>query len=425
VIAVIGGGLAGLACALELKARGESVVVIERESVPGGRVRTDRVGGFCLDRGFQVMLDSYPTLHRLVNVLDLHPRYFDSGAIVCDRGHRWVVRNPLRRPGSLPSGASSSVFSWTDKRRLGMLTLSALVRSDRRLLEAGASRSDRSTLDCMRQAGLSPDCIERFLRPFFGGVFLDNDLETSGGLWFYYLKKFVTGRAFVPARGMGELPRVLASRLGEGDLRLGEWVFSIEAEGERARWVVTSSGRYEVSAVVIATDRPAAARLCRVQESAPRFRSVWTVWFSPASSLYGGPLLVLPAGRSRLVRHLVQITNVAPEYSPDARPLVVATILNPGAHAGAGLAEAARAEIRELFPRVELELVDIRHTPRAVLAQPPSFLAQPGLSSPWRNVFFAGDHTASGSIEAALASGLLAARHLRDRAVSGRACGER
>ena len=51
---IVGAGLAGLACGRTLAAAGRRVRLIEAASQPGGRVATDTVDGFRIDRGFQV-----------------------------------------------------------------------------------------------------------------------------------------------------------------------------------------------------------------------------------------------------------------------------------------------------------------------------------------------------------------------------------
>ena len=60
-VLIIGAGLAGLACARRLTQSGIACTVLEGSDDVGGRVRTDRMEGFQLDRGFQVFLTGSPS----------------------------------------------------------------------------------------------------------------------------------------------------------------------------------------------------------------------------------------------------------------------------------------------------------------------------------------------------------------------------
>jgi len=59
---VIGAGLAGMSAARQLQQAGVSTLVIEASDRPGGRVKSDRMNGFTLDHGFQVINPGYPNV---------------------------------------------------------------------------------------------------------------------------------------------------------------------------------------------------------------------------------------------------------------------------------------------------------------------------------------------------------------------------
>ena len=59
-VVVVGAGVAGLNCAALLAKQGVDVLVLEASDAVGGRVRTDEVDGFLLDRGFHIFLTGYP-----------------------------------------------------------------------------------------------------------------------------------------------------------------------------------------------------------------------------------------------------------------------------------------------------------------------------------------------------------------------------
>jgi len=72
-VIVIGGGIAGLGAAVRLKDRGLEPLVLEAESRVGGRMTTDRVNGFVVDRGVTLLGNSFGSMRALVRRLGLSP----------------------------------------------------------------------------------------------------------------------------------------------------------------------------------------------------------------------------------------------------------------------------------------------------------------------------------------------------------------
>lgn len=371
-----------------------------------------RKDGFTFDRGFQVIMDSYPSVRQHVHIEALAPRYFDAGALLWDKGTFFETKSPLQHPGAVFSDLSSAAFPFADKVRFATIVSSTLLASDYELMEKCGGKDDESTLDYLQRLGCGENMIRRFVQPFFGGVFLDNSLETSKGLFWFYLKKFATGLAFVPAGGVGDFPRQLCSALPPEKVQFGARVSGIDQDRGQVRGIILSTGK-NISAdhVVLATDEPSTRQLLGGAKQARPHTSVTVVYFESELSLYDQKLIVLPAGADRLVRHFVQITNIAPEYAPAGRHLLSATILDRRSLDDDGLSKAAMAEIVEVFPaaRRRLRLIAMQNVPYATLKQPAGFAG--GLTSPaaLENLHFAGDQVSSSSIEAAMHSGQQAA----------------
>lgn len=419
-LVIIGAGLAGLTCAKVLAENGtRDFLLLEANAEPGGRVRSARTAdGYTLDRGFQVLLDSYPAVRRHLDLPALTPRFFDSGALLAEPGSGQpprVAAHPLRHPADAPATAFSDAFPVADKARLVALVAELLVTPDAALQAEPGQPWDVSTAGFLFRRGFSPAIVERFFRPFFGGVFLDEKLATSVGLFRYYLKKFATGRALLPAGGIGAIPRQLATRLPPGTLRLDCPVERLETAGSRVVAVVTAGGeRIACERVLLATDAPATARLLGFPPATEPPLGTRAVHFASAASLYDRPMLVLPAGRGRVARHFVQLTNVAPEYAPAGRHLLSATVLDNREMDDGALFRAVRAEIAEVYPAAEhvLEPLAVVRVPYAQRRQPARFarrLCPAPAPTRWGNVFLAGDQTTACSIQSAMASGEQAA----------------
>ena len=423
MILIVGGGLAGLVCAKELERLGVTeYLLVEAEAEPGGRVRSAVTPeGFVLDRGFQVLLDSYPAVKKHLDIKALEPRYFDSGAILQDQGQSWTVADPRRHPTKLPVSAFGSEFTASDKTKLALLAAQLIASRDNGLLNECASDRDYSTAHFLWLRGFSPKIIERFFRPFFGGVFLDEKLGTSAGLFKYYLKKFTTGRALLPAKGIGEVARQLAGKLTAGKLRLGCRVERLERLGDGADAVVTATGeRIAFDHLLLATEGPATARLLDRPAPGGNAHRTTVVYFATDRSLYKPAMLVLPAGRGRVVRHFAQLTNVAPEYAPKDQHLVTATVLDRRGMDDNTLSSAAAMEIAAIYPAAvnRLNPVAVIDVPYAQHVQAAGFargLPSPPAGTYLNNVWLAGDQTTACSIQSAMTSGEQAAAFLAAR----------
>jgi phytoene dehydrogenase-like protein len=174
-VIVVGGGLSGLTCARRLTEAGLSCQLLEASDHVGGRARTDKVDGFLLDRGFQVFLTAYPEAQSILNYDQLELKSFEPGALIRFEGKFRRLADPWRRPRHLLATALSPVASLRDKLRIA----SFRRHTTRAKLHEIFERPEQTTIDLLRSRGFSEIVIERFFRPFLGGIFLDRDLATS------------------------------------------------------------------------------------------------------------------------------------------------------------------------------------------------------------------------------------------------------
>ena len=297
----------------------------------GGRVRTDVVDGFRLDRGFQVLLTDYPEARRIFDYGALNLKAFRSGAVIrLPGGHETTLQNPLQRPMAAFSALTSDVGSLPDKLRVLSLVRHVLKHTPEELL----ARPATDTLSFLQRYGWSERMINTFFKPFFGGVFLDRELTTASNFFEFVFQQFVTGEAVVPALGMQQLPEQLAARLPAGTVRLNAPVAGI-VDGTEVR--LTSGQVLRGSAVVMATDglstlRLLAGRSGNTDDTArltagtnTAARITTCTYFSTESGHSPGrndKLLRLNAAPGALAHNVAFPADVSADYAPAGRALV-------------------------------------------------------------------------------------------------------
>ena len=416
---VVGAGLAGLTAAAHLAEAGADVVVFEREPTVGGRVRTDRAGGFTLDRGFQVFFPAYPAARAELNLdaLDLHP--FASGAVLAraSTGERSVLADPLRDPRALFESLVNREVTTSDKLR------TLLLRRDvrRRDEDETFARPDRSIRAHLRDWGFSEAFVDNFVAPFYGGITLDRSLETSKRVFEYTFKTLSEGPAALPAAGMCAIPRQLRGRAADAGavVETETPVVGVEASGDGAR-VETADRTLDADAAVVATDPPTARELTGV-EAVPTDGpgSVTQFYALPDHAAVDTGRRIVLNVEDGAPNALVPLSGVAPGYAPDDRQLLCATFLvddgfDPFAADDDTLAARTRAAFAAWYPERAAGALDplaTRRVPFAQFAQPPGVHETlPDVDTPAGAVYLAGDYTEWSSIQGALRSGRRAAR---------------
>lgn len=398
-VLIVGGGLAGLACAIRLHEAGARPLLYEAGDAPGGRVRTDVVDGFLLDRGFQVYLDAYQEAGILLDKKSLGLRPFKPGALVYQGDRMRRVMDVFRDPRHLLESAFAPIGSLSDKLRVALLKW----RLGRTSIGEIAAREDMTTENYLKRAGFSPRMIDGFFRSFYGGIFLERELRTSSRMFEFTFKMFSQGSATLPARGMGEIPRQLSSRLPAGTLRLGARVTGIRPGG-----ITLESGEQIAGdAVVLATDAASAARLIPGMAGAePVWRSVTCLYFAADRSPLDEAIIALNGTGSGWVNNVCVPSDVAPEYAPPGQALISVSVL--GMPEPADLESQVVAELEAWFGRDVREWRHLRteRIAQALPEQAPGVgLVGPGFRE-CGGVFVCGDHLWSASIEGAIISGL-------------------
>lgn len=404
-VLIVGAGLSGLCCARRLQQQGIRCLVLEASDGVGGRVRTDIVDGFRLDRGFQVFLTSYPEAKSILDYEALKLKPFLPGAMVRYAGRFHELTDPWRRPFSAIRSLFSPIGSFSDKLRVA----SFRSRSLRGTIEDRFRDPETTSLQALQNAGFSPSMIERFFRPFLGGIFLDPELRTSSRMLNFVFRMFSLGKACLPAEGMEAIPRQLAAALPPDSIRLGARVVRV------GPGVVKLSTGEELSAraVVVAVEGRMAAELLGDTIS-PTGQGTTCLYFAAPRSPIAQPILVLNGDGRGPINNLCVPTVAAPSYGPGDKSLVSVTVLGTRSDPDRLMAEVL-TQLGEWFGS---EVQDWRYLrtysiPYALPTQSPPALNVPERPVRWQSgIYICGDHRDNASIQGAMVSGRRAAEAL-------------
>lgn len=395
-VLIIGAGLTGLTAAVYLQRYGLKVQVVEASDGVGGRVRTDEVNGFRLDRGFQVMLSAYPECLQLLDYQPLEFRKFRSGARVYT-GNRQLetIGDLFREPKAALPTLFNSVGTLQDKLLIARLRSHVMDQPMSCLWSAPETTIESYLLNF----GFSTRIIDRFFRPFFGGILLDRKLQPSSRLFECLFRLFAIGDTVVPAKGMGQIPKQLADRLPADAVCLNAPVSTFDS-----RTVTLRSGEVRrARAVVLATDAAAYPAL-GLPLTSPPSRSVSCVYFRTAEPPPShADWLHLNGTPKGLANNVSFMSAVSPDYAPDGQTLVSVAVLGlPDQELTVPLLK----ELEGWFGRSVRRWVHLR-TYRIGYAQPALPVPDGGERPPHKiqGAYVCGDHETSPSIQGAMWSG--------------------
>lgn len=406
-VIIIGGGLAGLVAAIHCERAGLSPILIEAGDRLGGRVKTDRQEGYQLDYGFQVLLSDYEEARRYLDFDALTLQSFAPGAILFLEGKRLEITDPIRQPSALLNTALSSFASFKDKYLVFQLTRE-LKKTKR---EALFAENAPSTLDYLQSYGFSERIISNFFRPFFGGIFLENELRTSSTMFRFVFKMFSEGKALIPAGGMEAIPQQLQHQLSQTSFH-----FNTKIKTLKGNSLLTESGnKFDFNKLIIATDP--AGIVPGLKGQAQTYVSTSNLYFwSETSPLKSNKIALVADPRSRINNFCV-LSDIAKTYAPKAKHLLSVTLKEtPEEAIPAGFYQEIAEEVQQLTksnsPLHFLKRYDI---PKALPINEDLQYSLPYTQFTLTNdIYLAGDYLLNASLDAAMRSGRLAASAMLD-----------
>jgi phytoene dehydrogenase-like protein len=320
-VVIVGAGLSGLTAARLLTSNGVPCLVLDSADRIGGRVKTDEMDGFILDRGFQVFLTSYPEVKQWLDLDTLNLSGFFNGALVWLGDEFQKVADPWRHPAEGVQSIYNKIGTLRDKMKVANLR--------QQLVNGGSSEiwdislQPECTSDTyLRKLGLSDKIISTLFRPFLSGIFLEKELSTSSQFFEHIFKVFALGNATLPADGIQAIPRQLAKPLPKNSIRLHSRVTGIESGRVR----LTSGELISARTILLASDA-ADARGLYAQLPLREFNSVSCLYFAASVPPLEEPILALNGVPGKVINNLCVPSQVASTYAPAGQSLVSVSVV--------------------------------------------------------------------------------------------------
>jgi phytoene dehydrogenase-like protein len=406
-VVIIGGGVAGLTCATRLHKQGRQVLVLEENNQTGGRIATDCVEGFLLDRGFQVLQTGYPDISSYLDLERLDLKAFPSGVVIRYGGNFHQIADPRKHPGTLLSTLLAPIGTIGDRFRMLRLVRSVTQKPMAEIFE----EKQESAFDFLTRRGFTDTFINSFFIPFFAGATLERSLNASSHVLQYLVRVFAMGKACLPAGGMADIPKQLVAQLPNQTVRCNTRVDRIDGNT-----VTLSDGeKLQAKHIVIATDEPSIKQLIpessvrkSVSETCIYFSAVWTPPFN-------NPFLILNGETDGPINNIAFPSMISSQYAPPGKTLIAIVVLGEEWQKKNNLFDLVLAQCVEWFGESVREWSHLK-TYKLAHALPDQSLPVP---SPYRltdigkdNIITCGEHQGNPGLLWAMMSGKLAAEKI-------------
>ena len=398
-IHIIGGGISGLVAARVLENYGFSPQLIEATERVGGRVKTDVIDGYQLDQGFQVMLTAYPAVQNYLDYKALDLQKFLPGAAIFSENTQKLIGDPLRTPSLVFSTLFSGIGSLSDKFKI--LKLNFILK--KKTLSDIFTEPEKTTLSYLRDFGFSKAIIEDFFSPFFSGIFLETQLETSSRMFEFVYKMFGAGHATVPKAGMEAIPKQLLSQLKTTSFYYNTKVSAVK-DGE----ISLENGRVLESDFTILTSS-ATELVSNLKNQSTAWKSCVTLYFETHSRVIHKPLIGLIARPNTLVNNIVYSSSLKTESTP-AYELLCVTVIDDQSLSDEDLATAVEAELKTYCKISTRRLIKQYRIPKALPKLTDlKYEMMPSETQLTSRIYIAGDTQLNASLNAAMIAGERAA----------------
>lgn len=300
-IHIIGAGISGLIAAQILENHGYQPTILEATNSVGGRVKSDILEGYTLDHGFQVLLTSYPAAKKYLNYDALELQEFLPGATIFKDSKQQTIGDPLRSFSLLFPTLFASIGNFADKTKI--LKLNTLLKKKK--IAAIFKTDETSTLQYLEDFGFSDEIINDFFKPFFSGIFLEPNLETSSRMFEFVYKMFGDGLAVLPKNGIQEISNQLKSNLKNTTFKFNSPVKEVKDKDI----ILQDDTILESHFTIIATE--ASSLISNLKNQETNWKSCETLYFETDKRVIQKPLIGLIADENSLINNIFYHTSLA------------------------------------------------------------------------------------------------------------------
>lgn len=398
-IHIIGAGVSGLVAAATLEAKGYQPVILEASHTVGGRVKTDMVEGYQMDHGFQVLLESYPYAQKHLDYEALQLQKLQPGAVIFEYGKKYTIGDPVRNFGFLFSTLTANIGSIGDKFKI--LKLNRQLK--RKTIEKIFESQEATTLEYLQDFGFTDTIIQKFFRPFFTGIFLEPDLQTSSRMFEFVYKMFGEGLATIPKAGAGAISEQLYKKLSKTDLQFDSRVTSISEK----RIALANGEEIDSDFIIIATHTD---DLIPQMATTTEWKSCENLYFKTNQKVIDGALIGLNARKNAFVNNIFYPTSIESASSQSNDELLSVTVVKKHDLPLEDLILMVKDDLRNDFGITDTYFLKYYSINRALPdLQDLKYKRQPSESLIMRNMAIAGDQLLNGSLNAAMIAGEAAA----------------
>ena len=396
-IVIIGAGIAGLACAMKLKKNNRNFIIIEQSDRVGGRVGSIKENEYIFDLGFQVYNTEYYKTNSLLNLKELKLKVFKPGASIYNGRRFEILSDPFRDPSTILETFFSGMTTFKDK--IKILTLKRALSN---YCISEDQSEDMTTLKYLKSYGFSNKIINGFFKPFFSGIFLENQLETSSKFFKNVFSNFNKGYAAVPVNGMQAIPDQMVKNLNPHNLLLGNKV--IEAKNPE-KIVLENNEIIEAKYMVLTGGSNSL-----VNNHIVEFNSVRTFYFSSRVKVKHSKYINLFPYDS-LINNIAILSSVSENYSPEGNTLFSITIIESDL-SKSELIDIIQDKLSTYYGDEKSNYIFMKeiNIKQATIKQKTGYFDLKIEDK--KNILFAGDYTTYGSIEGAVVSGIKTAEKL-------------